>query len=155
MYLALKTLHILSSTVLFGTGLGTAFFMWMTNRGGNRQAIAIVSGLVMKADLIFTTPAVILQPLSGFGLMLLAGFQAGLRPLNWLGLSVLLYLLAGACWLPVLWLQWKMHKIAAAAPGESELPPLYWQYENIWTILGFPAFLSLIVVFWLMAVKPF
>jgi uncharacterized membrane protein len=155
MYLELKALHILSSSVLFGTGFGTAFFMFMANRSGNRQAMAIVSGHVIKADLYFTTPAGFLQPLTGFGLMATAGFPMTFWPLNWLGLSLLLYLLAGACWLPVLWLQWKMHQIAARDPAEANLPADYWRYERAWTLLGLPAFGGLAVVFWLMTAKPF
>jgi uncharacterized membrane protein len=155
MYLALKTLHIVSSTVLFGTGIGTAFFMWMVNRSGNRQAMAVVTRHVMKADLFFTTPSVIIQPLSGLALMALAGFPMQFAPMNWLGLSLLLYIVAGACWLPVLWLQWKMHQLAALHPADPSLPAAYWRYERAWTLLGVPAFVSLVVVFWLMVAKPF
>lgn len=154
MYLALKTLHIVSSTILFGTGIGTAFFMWMVNRSGNRQAMAVVSRHVMKADLFFTTPSVVIQPLTGLAMMALAGFPMQFAPVNWLGLSLLLYFLAGACWLPVLWLQWKMHRLAALDPAEPALPATYWRYERAWTLLGIPAFLSLVVVFWLMVAKP-
>lgn len=155
MYLLLKTLHIVSSTLLFGTGLGTAFFMWMANRSRNRQAIAVVTGHVVKADLFFTTPAVLVQPASGLLLMHSAGYTLSLMPLNWLGLSLLMYGLAGACWLPVLWLQWRMHRLAAAAPHEPELPAQYWRYERWWTGLGMPAFTGLVLVFWLMTAKPF
>lgn len=155
MYLALKTVHIVSSTILFGTGLGTAFFMWMANRSGNRQAMAVVTRHVMKADLYFTTPSVVVQPLSGLVLMSMAGFPMSLQPLNWLGLSVLLYLLAGACWLPVLWLQWQMHLMAAADPARPELPARYWRFERWWIMLGIPAFCALVGVFWLMTAKPF
>lgn len=155
MYLTLKTLHILSSAILFGTGIGTAFFMWMVNRSRNRQAMAVVTRHVMKADLYFTTPSVIVQPLSGLGLMGIAGFEMNFVPLNWLGLSVVLYALAGACWLPVLWLQWRMHQLAAVDTANPELPALYWRYERAWTALGIPAFCSLVVVFWLMVAKPF
>lgn len=154
-YLALKTLHVLSSTLLFGTGLGTAFFMWMVNRSGSRPAMAVVTRHVMKADLFFTTPSVIVQPLSGLGLMAMSGFEMRFAPLNWLGLSLLLYLLAGACWLPVLWLQWRMHVLAAQEPSQAALPPLYWRYERAWTLLGIPAFVALVGVFWLMVAKPF
>ncbi|CAN5469887.1 DUF2269 family protein [soil metagenome] len=155
MYLVLKTLHIVSSTILFGTGIGTAFFMFMVNRSGNRQAMAVVTRHVMKADLFFTTPSVIVQPLSGLALMALAGFPMQFAPMNWLGLSLLLYLVAGACWLPVLWLQWKMHRLAALDLADPVLPQAYWRYERSWALLGIPAFFSLVVVFWLMVAKPF
>lgn len=154
-YLDLKALHILSSTILVGTGLGTAFFMWMANRSKNRQAMAVVTRIVMKADLYFTTTAGFLQAITGVWLMVLAGFPFALSPLNWLSAAVLLYLLAGACWLPVLWLQWKMHLMAASEPSNPQLPARYWHYERWWTWLGIPAFASLVAVYWLMTTKPF
>ncbi|MEI8324441.1 MAG: DUF2269 domain-containing protein [Betaproteobacteria bacterium] len=155
MYLALKTLHILSATVLFGTGLGTAFFMLMANRSGNRHAMAVVTGHVMKADLYFTTPSIVIQAVSGVGLTTMAGYSVQFSPMNWLGLSVVLYCIAGACWLPVLWLQWRMHQLASCAPAVPALAEIYWKFERAWVLLGIPAFVSLAIVFWLMTGKPF
>lgn len=155
MYLAMKTLHIVSSTILFGTGIGIAFFMWMVNRSGNREAMAVVTRHVVKADLYFTTPSVVIQPVSGLALMAMTGHPMRFAPMNWLGLSLLLYCLAGACWLPVLWLQWRMCRLAALHPAVPTLPAVYWRYERAWTLLGIPAFCSLVIVFWLMASKPF
>ena len=80
MYLAMKTLHIVSSTILFGTGIGIAFFMWMVNRSGNRQAMAVVTRLVVKADLYFTTPSVVIQPVSGLALMAMTGHPMRFAP---------------------------------------------------------------------------
>ncbi len=151
-YLAIKWLHILSATLMFGTGFGTAFYMFFANRSGNVQAIAVVTRLVARADWWFTTPSVIIQPLSGLWMMHLAGF-----PLSsgWIVWSVALYLLAGACWLPVVWLQLRMRDMAAeAARDGAPLPARYWRFEKIWTALGFPAFGALLVVYWLMVHKP-
>jgi uncharacterized membrane protein len=115
--------------------------------------MAVVTRHAMKADLFFTTPSVIVQALSGLALMATAGFPMHFAPMNWLGLSLLLYIVAGACWLPVLWLQWKMHQLAALNPAEPALPAAYWRYERAWTLLDVPAFVSLVVVFWLMVAK--
>ncbi|MYM91092.1 DUF2269 family protein [Rugamonas sp. FT82W] len=151
-YLAIKWLHILSATLMFGTGFGTAFYMFFVNRSGNVQAMAVVTRLVAKADWWFTTPAVIIQPLSGLWMVHLAGFPL---TATWIVWSMALYLLAGACWLPVVWLQLRMRDMAvhAARSGET-LPARYWRYEKIWTVLGFPAFAGLLVVYWLMVHKP-
>jgi len=152
-YLFLKWLHILSATLMFGTGLGTAFYMFVTNRSGNVQAIAVVSRWVVRADWCFTTPAVIIQPLSGAAMIHLAGYPWDAPWILW---SLGLYALAGGCWLPVVWLQIRMARMAAAAAaGNDGLPALYWRYERIWTALGFPAFAALIVVYWLMVHKGF
>ena len=151
-YIAVKWLHILSSTLLFGTGIGSAFYMLFTSLSRDVRAIAVVSRYVVLADWVFTTPTIILQPLTGFYLMYLAGY-----PLtsSWILWSIVLYFVAGACWLPVVWLQIKMQGFAHAAVQENKaLPAAYWRYMKIWVALGIPAFVSLVVVFYLMVAKP-
>lgn len=151
-YDLLKTVHILSSTLLFGTGLGTAFFMWSTHRSGQLPAIAVAARLTVRADLLFTTPAVIVQPLSGYLLMRLTGFDLHTP---WLQAAMALYLLTGACWLPVVWLQWRARNLAAAALRDgTDLPPTYHRCMRAWFALGWPAFLAVIATFWLMVAKP-
>lgn len=148
----LKTVHILSSTLLFGTGLGTAFFMWFTHRTGQVAAIATATRLTVRADFLFTTPAVIVQPISGLWLMHWMGLDLATP---WVQASIALYLFAGACWLPVVWLQWRAHRLADTAWREgTALPTAYHRCMRIWFALGWPAFLAVIAVFWLMVAKP-
>lgn len=151
-YLVLKWLHIVSSVLMVGTGLGSAFYMFFANRSGSVPAQAVVSRLVVRADWWFTTPTVILQPATGFALAHMAGF-----PLStpWLALSLGLFVFAGACWLPVVWLQIRMAAIAAQANRDAvPLPPLYARYQRWWERLGYPAFAAMVVVFYLMVNKP-
>ena len=151
-YLVVKWLHILSSTVLFGTGLGSAFYMFFASLTRDTRVIATVVRYVVIADYAFTTPTIILQPLTGLYLMHLAGF-----PLTstWIAISIALYFLAGACWLPVVWMQIKMRDMAATATANgTELPPRYWSFLKWWVALGIVAFFSLVVVFYLMVAKP-
>ena len=152
-YLVVKWLHILSSTLLFGTGLGSAFYMFFASRTRDVRAIAVVVRYVVIADWLFTTPTVIFQPLSGIYLAHLAGF-----PLTtpWIMASFILYAIAGACWLPVVWMQMRMRDWANAAlvAGDATLPPDYWRYLRRWTALGVPAFVALVIVFYLMIAKP-
>lgn len=152
-YLVVKWLHILSSTFLFGTGIGSAFYMLFTSLSRDVRAIAVVSRHVVLADWIFTSTTVIIQPLTGLYLIHLAGFPLTSKWIMW---SIGLYFLAGACWLPVVWIQLKMRDMAqkAAAQGAAALPEQYWRYLRIWTVLGIPAFFALVVVFWLMVAKP-
>ena len=151
-YLVVKWLHILSSTLLFGTGLGSAFYMFFASRTRDARAIAVVVRYVVIADWAFTTPTIIIQPLTGLYLVHLAGF-----PLSstWIVVSFALYFLAGVCWLPVVWMQIRMRDIAerAAAAG-SQLPDRYWGFMLWWVALGVVAFLALVAVFYLMVAKP-
>ena len=151
-YLIIKWLHIVSSTLLFGTGIGSAFYMLFTSLSRDVRAIAVVSRHVVRADWLFTATTVVFQPLSGFYMAHLAGFPLNSRWIVW---SVILYLVAGACWLPVVWLQIRMRDMAQASARDGiALPARYWRYLRIWAALGVPAFFALIIVFYLMTAKP-
>lgn len=151
-YLVVKWLHILSSTVLFGTGLGSAYYMFFASRTRDARIVASVVRQVVIADWIFTTPTIVLQPLTGFYLVHLAGFPVTSAWIVW---SIALYLLAGAAWLPVVWMQIRMRDLAATAAAQSlPLPPIYWRYLRAWVALGVVAFTALVVVFYLMVAKP-
>ncbi|VVE59270.1 hypothetical protein PAN31117_05254 [Pandoraea anapnoica] len=151
-YLVVKVIHILSSVLMVGTGLGSAFYLFFANRSGSVETIAVVSRLVVRADWWFTTPTVIIQPLSGAYMLHLAGY-----PLNsaWLVASAGLYALAAACWLPVVWIQIRMSRIAASADEKkSTLPAHYWHYARRWELLGYPAFAAMVIIYFLMVLKP-
>ncbi|MGN6209495.1 DUF2269 family protein [Asticcacaulis sp.] len=152
LYLCVKWLHILSSTVLFGTGIGTAFFMLMANLGKDVRAIAFATRAVVIADWCFTTPAVFFQPLSGLMLMHLTGVT---MESSWLAAALALYVFAGACWLPVVWMQIRMKRLAAEAlAGGTDLPAAYWRLNAWWIGLGSLAFPAVVAIFWLMVFKP-
>jgi uncharacterized membrane protein len=151
-YAALKFVHVVSSTVLFGTGLGTAFFMWVSHRSGNVPAIANAARVTVLADWLFTTPAVIVQPLSGVALMYVVGYP---WTTSWLLLAILLYVIAGACWLPVVALQLRVRTLSLAAwLSHAALPDEYHRCMRWWFALGWPAFLAVLGTFWLMVAKP-
>ena len=150
-YVTVKWLHILSSTLLFGTGIGSAFCMLGTTLTRDTRAVAVVTRIVVLADWMFTTPTAILQPLTGFYLIHLAGFPL---TAHWIRVSLMLYAIAIACWLPVVWLQMRLRDIAAeTARGSAALPAAYWRYFRWWVGLGFPAFLAFLAIFWLMVAK--
>lgn len=151
-YEIVKLLHILSATVLFGTGLGTAFVVWNANRGGEVAAIAFATRHAVLADWLFTTPAVLFQPLSGLWLVHELGY--GFTE-TWLLWVYGLYVLVGACWLPVVAIQFRMRRLAARAAIEgTALPETYYRCMRAWLLLGWPAFMSLMAIFWLMVARP-
>ena len=152
LYLVLKTLHIASSVLLVGTGFGTAFYLFFTNRQPSLEARVVVARLVVRADLWFTTPAVLVQPITGVAMVRLAGWP---WDSPWLLASIALYALAGACWLPVLWLQLRMAQLAEdALAGGTPLPSDYARLQRAWEWLGYPAFTAMLVVYGLMVLKP-
>jgi uncharacterized membrane protein len=147
-----RVIHILSATVLFGTGMGTAFHGLASNLSGDIRAIAVANRNVVLADWLFTTPAVIVQPVTGIWLAWLKGW-----PLTsgWIVWAFVLYVITGACWLPVVWIQMRMKQMSDAAVATGEpLPPVYRVYFRWWFALGWPAFTAMVLIFALMVYRP-
>ena len=150
--LLLKLIHVLSSTVLFGTGIGIAYFMLMAYRTRDAFIIAHTAGMVVIADAAFIANAAIVQPVSGVQLALAIGYSLSE---SWIVASFALYAVVAACWLPVLWLQVQMRNMArVAAEEEADLPERYHRLFRIWFVLGWPALVSMIAIFALMIFKP-
>lgn len=152
LFLSLKYTHLISMVLLFGTGLGSAFYKWMADRSGNLQHINQTNRIVVFADWCFTTPTVIIQPITGIWMASLMGIPL---TTHWVWVSLVLYVMAGLCWLPVVWLQIRMRTLSnIAVRQQCGLTPLYWRYTRIWFWLGVPAFLAMLVIVFLMVTKP-
>jgi uncharacterized membrane protein len=150
--LILKLVHLIGAAVLFGTGLGIAFFMYMAHRTGDAATIAATARTVVIADAMFTLNAVIAQPVSGAALAISIGYSVW-EP--WIIVSLVLYGVIGLCWLPVVGIQLRLRELAAAAVrAGTPLPDAYHRLFRIWFALGWPAFLGVIAIFALMIFKP-
>jgi uncharacterized membrane protein len=151
-YLVLKFLHIIGAAVLFGTGVGIAFFMLMAHRTGQAPIVAGVSRIVVLADFVFTATAVVVQPVTGLLLARVAGHSL---LSGWLALSLALYVAVGCLWLPVVWMQMRLRELSVgAARSSSPLPENYHRLFRLWFAFGVPAFLAVLAIFWLMIAKP-
>ena len=151
-YFVLVYLHVIGATVLLGTGAGIAFFMLVAHLRKDPAVIAGVAGIVVLADFVFTAPAVVIQPITGF---LLARFLGYPILDGWIALSLLLYVFTGAFWLPVVWMQIRMRDLANAAVARGEpLPATYHRLFRWWFAFGFPAFFAVLAIFWLMITRP-
>jgi Predicted integral membrane protein len=151
-YFALKFLHIIGAAVLLGTGAGIAFFMLLAHRTGRAEVIAAVARIVVIADFLFTATAVVAQPITGLLLARTVGYKL---TESWIVLSIVLYLVTGAFWLPVVWIQARMKTLArTAAERGGPLPEAYHRLFRIWFWFGFPAFGAVVAIFWLMIARP-
>lgn len=151
-YILLKLVHILSGAVLFGTGAGIAFFMLRAHATRDAPTVAAVARIVVLADYVFTAAAVVVQPVTGLMLIALQGWSPT-EP--WLLASYALYILTGACWLPVVWIQVRMKRLAEQAVGrDAPLPDAYHRLYRAWFLLGWPAFAAVIGIYVLMIAKP-
>ena len=150
-----KTAHIASAAVIFGTGLGIAFFTWFGYRaavhGHSIEALRSILRLTVIADAFLTAPAVLFQAVSGVMLMQAYGW-----PLvsAWSIAVWVLFLSAGACWLPVLAIQARLHRESRQSESVQALPERFHRLFRWWFALGVPAFACVIVIYWLMVSKP-
>lgn len=152
LYLLLKLIHIIGAAILFGTGIGIAFFMLMAHRSRDVAAIAHTARVVVIADMVFTATAVVVQPLTGIGLAHVAGYSL---LDSWILASVALYIFIGLFWLPVLWFQKRMRDLAVdALRAGKPLPAAYDRFFKAWFVFGWPAFASMIAIFFLMVARP-
>lgn len=150
-YVIVKWLHVLTSTILFGTGIGSAFYLLTSTLRRDPVVVAAVARTVVVADWLFTSTTVVLQPLTGFWLVHLGGLALSSFWLKW---SIVLYVIAIACWLPVVHLQIRLRDVAnEAARNGGPLPPRYWRLFRMWFALGIPAFLAFVGIFYLMVTK--
>ena len=151
-YFFLKFLHVIGAAVLLGTGAGIAFFMLLAHLRGKPTAAAEVARIVVIADFVFTATAVVAQPITGALLAWSAGYS--LRE-GWIFWSIVLYLITGAFWLPVVWMQMRMRDLATRAVQENApLPQAYHRLFWLWFAFGFPAFGAVVAIFWLMIARP-
>lgn len=150
-YVIVKWLHVLASTILFGTGIGSAFYLLNASIDGNPVVVAAVARHVVIADWLFTATTVVLQPLTGFWLVHLGELSLSSFWLKW---SIVLYVVAIACWLPVVHIQIRLRDVANEAVRDAQpLPPRYWRLFRTWFALGIPAFLAFVGIFYLMVTK--
>lgn len=154
-YLLLKTLHLLSAAVLLGTGAGIAFFTWFGSRqalrSGSIEALRTILRLTVRADWVFTAVAVVVQPVSGALLMRQMGASFGSA---WFQQVAALFVAVGACWLPVVWLQYRLRDEALRCASVAQLSAGFHRRFRLWFLLGIPAFAMVLGLYWLMVAKP-
>src|SRR5215211_899114 len=152
LYFVLKYLHVIGAAVLLGTGAGIAFFMLAAHLSGKPVVIAGVARIVVIADFIFTATAVVVQPITGTLLALNVSYSLWD---GWIAWSIVLYLITGALWLPVVWMQMRLRDLASTASADgAALPAQYHRFFWLWFAFGVPAFAAVAIIFWLMIAKP-
>ena len=151
-YFLLKFVHVIGAAVLLGTGSGIAFFMLAAHLSRDVAFIARTASVVVIADYLFTTSAVVAQPITGYLLAQTVGIPIDT---GWIAVSLALYVVAGVFWLPVVWIQSQLRNLArGAAAAGTPLPDRYHKLFRIWFAFGFPGFGAVMAIIWLMIAKP-
>lgn len=151
-YVVLTFLHVAGAAMLLGAGAAVAAFMLMAHRTKDPAIVAATAKMASAANAMFVTAALVLEPLTGVLLAQAAGYAL---TDGWIVLSIMLYILAGALWLPAVWTQMRIRRIAREAIAtERLLPTAYHRLFVVWATLCIPAFAAVLGVFWLMVARP-
>ncbi|MCZ6890877.1 MAG: DUF2269 domain-containing protein [Gammaproteobacteria bacterium] len=144
-YLILKYVHILAAVVVAGTGTGIAFFMFTAIRSKDAHLIRVTARNVVRADWLFTTPAIVVQIATGIALMQVLGIAwTG----TWSMTVLVLYAIVAGCWIPVVVIQYRMRDSVDVEDARFRT------LARTWIILGAIAFTIILVLFWLMVARP-
>lgn len=150
-YVLLKWVHVLSSTVLFGAGVGSAFHLFAATLRRRVPGASSAARNVVLADWLLTTPAAVVQPATGLWLVHKLGLPLGTP---WIAWALGLYGVAIACWLPVVFIQLRMRRLLDAAEAQhAPLPAACDRLFHQWVLLGLAAFVAFLLIFWLMVAK--
>lgn len=147
-YHLLKIIHILSATIMIGTGLGSAFYLYVTYKTARFTTVKEVLKIVIIADLIFTTPSVIIQLVTG----LLLSDMLNLMQTDWFWVVIWVSLGVLIAWLGAVYIQYKLKRTIT---NENSLPKLFKTLMKIWFYLGVLSFLMALFLYYLMIYKPF
>ena len=147
----IRLLHIVSSALMLGVGVGAFWFMLTTVRSGNPAAIAITMRNAVRAEWCIAVPVALLQPLTGYVLMMQLGYS--LRSI-WFLAVVALYMIAGMCWIYVVKTELKLRSLAEEHSSHSTIPTAFWPLFRRWTRLAVGSFVGVLGIFWLMVFRP-
>jgi len=151
LYLVLKTLHVLGALLFLGVGLGSAWYKLRASHSGDPKVVAWASREIVLADWLFTAPSALIMPITGLWLAHLMGMP---WTRGFVAVGVIGFAVAGCLWLPAVWIQLRMKRLATEAEARDELPgPEFRRLERVWIALGVPAFVVAVGLIWVMVAK--
>lgn len=143
-------IHVVSAVIFIGNIVTVAFWKLKAEFSRDPAHIHRTAKNIMVADYIFTIPSNIGLLISGF----LLAFQSSypLTEINWLTLSLTLFIVTGILWVVCLLpLQRKMIHYSQGNWDEAN----YKKVSRTWDALGTLATLIPLFILYLMVMKPF
>jgi uncharacterized membrane protein len=147
----IRLLHIVSSALMFGVGIGAFWFMVTAARSGSPAAIAVTTRNAVRAEWFIAAPVALIQPTTGYLLMRQLGYAL---QSSWFVAVVMLYVFAGMCWVYLVKTELKLRDVAAGHRAASVLPREFGVLFQRWTRLALGSFAGVLAIFWLMVFRP-
>ncbi|WP_334079003.1 DUF2269 domain-containing protein [Microbulbifer sp. M83] len=149
-YLVFKALHVLGAMVVFGTGIGIAWYALRGWRTGDIHIMQWISAETVAADWIFTAAAILLLLGSASGMLYAS---PTLLEMPWLRLSAFLTFLVFCLWVPVVFIQYNIRRRLRTAPAREAAPGIR-RLLVCWYLLGALVLPLMVAIVFLMVMKP-
>lgn len=147
----IRLLHVVSSALMFGVGVGAFWFMVTSVRSGDPAAIAVTIRNAVRAEWSIAVPVAVVQPTTGYLLMRQLGY-----PLDspWFYAVAALYVAAGMCWVYLVKAELKLRSLTRGHPAGAGLPAGFLSLYRRWTRLALASFAGVLAIFVLMVFRP-
>lgn len=143
-------IHTISAILFIGNIMTAAFWKMKAEFTKDETHVHKTVKNIMLADYIFTIPSTI--GLLGSGFLLAFQSNYSLQEINWLTVSIGLFILTGVIWLSLLLpLQRKMMKYSGTQFNDKK----YWKISRTWDVIGTISVLLPVIILYLMIAKPF
>jgi uncharacterized membrane protein len=153
MFNLLLTLHILAAVWLMGHLISAAFWKARADRSGNPETIATTAQALVRSDLMFIGPGIIVLLGTGIWMAGLTGWERFQE--IWLGTSFFLVIVMVILWLAVLLPQQRrMARFAAEIREGIDRSDDYQRASKLWSMAGGIMTLIPVIVLFLMVFKP-
>lgn len=151
----IRLIHVVSSALMFGVGIGAFWFMLAALRSADIALIAATTRNAVRAEWFIAAPVAVVQPTTGYLLMLHLDYSLHSR---WFLALATFYILAGMCWVYLVKAELKMRhlaNVALASPrAATPLPPQFHALSRRWRRLALGSFAGVLTIFWLMVFRP-
>ena len=148
-YQTMRYLHIFGVSMFIGNMLVTALLKGIIGANKTPNLVAFGQRFIIITDIVFY----------GLSTMLITASGVYMNPdfldVSHLNYGFWLYVAVGIIWLfyfiPI---QIKQSRLSKGFKNGSEIPPLYWKLEKMWTAGGIVAMLIVFSILYFMVFKP-
>ena len=149
-------LHIAGAVIFLGNIIVTGAWMLMAERARSISVIHFSAKAVIRADLLFTLPGVLLILMNGFVMVFSAwGGWSAFHEITWIAAALGLFTLSGVIWVGVLIpVQHRMAVLSDPSAYPDALPKRFYSSLRSWYIWGGIAIVLPLISLYLMVNKP-
>lgn len=152
LYLVLKTIHVLAVVLFLGNITVGAFWKAFADKTGKPPVMAHTIDGIIRADRIFTIPAVIVLVLAGFAAAGMGHYS--ILGTGWILWGLGLFVISGVAFGPIARVQRALLAVAQTGLQTAEQQAAYEALSRQWNVYGTIATVAPFAALVIMVLKP-